>query len=307
MKVEYITKMIVLLSFLFLNKISIFSQINNYVKVKYENITLYNLAPDYVEREKGEKIILGKIKIPGGKYIVKGNQIKAELKNIGVQLKNVPDSITVERDYVELSTAQIENELLSALKLKNTDFDYSIYILSRDTLRMPVGNIEFRIEESKGNNLGKNQGIAGVYEDNKKVYEFPFSLNSGKIIKEYTLIKDVKKGENYSQDKVSVKSELVFEETRLRSLELNEKSIFTEDLLAGTKLQSNHVEDGGTVRKGQKISIELVFGNLSIFDKGEALQNGEIGQQIEVKNIRTGKFLKALIKDENTVKIIGNE
>jgi hypothetical protein len=111
--------------------------------------------------------------------------------------------------------------MLKVLQKDKTDFDYNVVINSRDTLKMPTGNIEYRVEENKVDKLGKNQSIASVYENNIKVYEFPFSLNTGKLIKEYTLVKDVKKGESYKEDKVSVKSEMVYEETKLKNLEIN--------------------------------------------------------------------------------------
>lgn len=307
MRFNYISRMIVILSFFFFNKVNIFSEINNYVKVKYENITLWDLTPQLVEKSKAENIILGKIKVPGGKYIIKADKIKAELLKLGVKVVKIPDTITVERDFSEVKTAEVEAELLKVLQKDKTDFDYNVVINSRDTLKMPTGNIEYRVEENKVDKLGKNQNIASVYENNIKVYEFPFSLNTGKLIKEYTLIKDVKKGESYKEDKVSVKSEMVYEETKLKNLEINEKTIFTEDLYAGTKLQPSNIEIAGTIKKGQKISVEINYGSLTISDRGEALQSGEFGQEIEVKNLRTGKILKGTVVSENIVEIKQNE
>ena len=58
MRFNNISRMIVILSFFFFNKVNIFSEINNYVKVKYENITLWDLTPQLVEKSKAENIIL---------------------------------------------------------------------------------------------------------------------------------------------------------------------------------------------------------------------------------------------------------
>lgn len=296
-----------MLSFFFFSKINIFSEINSYVKIKYENITLWDLVPQLVEKNKAENIILGKIKVPGGKYIIKADKIKAELLNFGIKTVKIPDTITVERDFQEVKTAEVEAELLKNLKKGKTDFDYNVIISSRDTLKMPTGNIEYGVEENKTDKLGKNQTIANVYENGIKVYEFPFSLNTGKLIKEYTLIKDVKKGESYSEDKVTIKSEMVYEENKLKNLEINEKTVFTEDLYAGTKLKPNNIEIAGTIKKGQKISLEINYGSLTISDRGEALQSGETGQEIDVKNLRTGKVLKGIVINENIVEIKVNE
>ena len=56
MRFNNISRMIVILSFFFFNKVNIFSEINNYVKVKYENITLWDLTPQLVEKNKAENI-----------------------------------------------------------------------------------------------------------------------------------------------------------------------------------------------------------------------------------------------------------
>ena len=127
------------------------------------------------------------------------------------------------------------------------------------------------------------------------------------MIKEYTLVKDVKKGESYSDDKVSIKNEMVYEETKLKNLEINEKTVFTEDLYAGTKLKSSDIEIAGMVKKGQKISVEINYGSLIISDRGEALQSGELGQEIDIKNLRTGKILKGIVTGANKVEIKVNE
>ena len=149
MRFNNISRMIVILSFFFFNKVNIFSEINNYVKVKYENITLWDLTPQLVEKNKAENIIFGFIKVPGGKYIIKADKIKAELLKLGVKVVKIPDTITVERDFSEVKTAEVEAELLKVLQKDKTDFDYNVVINSRDTLKMPTGNIEYRVEENK--------------------------------------------------------------------------------------------------------------------------------------------------------------
>ncbi len=295
--------MIGLLSFLLFTNMIFANEIASYIKTKYENVTLYDIAPNLVNKTRGEEIILGKIKVPGGKLIIKGDRIKAELTSIGINNQKVPSSVTVERSFVEKNTKLIEEELLKVLNSGKNDFDYNISISTRDTLRMPLGKLVFKVQEGIIDKLGKKNMKALVYEDTLLVYEFPFTLSTGKIIKEYTLIRDVEKGEKFDLSQVSVKSELVHEENKLKNVNISEDTIYSEKLLAGTKLEDKHIESNSSVKKGDKIAIVVSFGTMKITDKGEALQKGNMGDLIEVKNLRTGKTLKGTVISKDTVEI----
>lgn len=295
--------MIGLLSFLLFTNMIFANEIASYIKIKYENITLYDIAPNLVNKSKGEQIILGKIKVPGGKLIIKGDKVKAELTSIGIKNQKVPSSITVERSFVEKNTKLIEEELLKVLNSGKTDFDYNISISTRDTLRMPLGNLTYSVQEGLIDKLGRRNMKAIVYEGSLLVYEFPFTLSTGKLIKEYTLIKDVEKGEKFDLNQVTVKSELIYEENKLKNLNISEDTIYSEKLLAGTKLEDKHIDSNSSVKKGDKITIIVSFGSMKITDKGEALQKGNMGDLIEVKNLRTGKTLKGTVISKDTVEI----
>lgn len=301
--IKYNTKMIGLLSFLLFVNFLCGAEIESYVKIKYENITLYDMAPSLVAKDKGETIILGKIKVPGGKFIINGDRLKAELYNIGIKASSIPASITVERDFVELPTKQVEENLLNELKKGKTDFDYNIFISTRDTLRMPTGNLNFSVLEGSLDKLGKKTLKAMVYEDTKLVYEFPFSITTGKTIKEYTLIKDVQKGDTFDPSQVSIKSELIFEETKLTNLDIPKNAVYSESFLAGTKLTENSLTSNTLIKKGDKIRIEIYYGQMQVSDRGEALERGDIGQEISVKNLRTGKTVKGIVTSNTSVEL----
>lgn len=303
MKFKNIIRMAVMLSFLFFNNSKIFANINDYVKIKYENITLWDIAPSYVNEKKGSTIILGKIRIPGGKLSIKGSQINAELVALGMKNVKIPNLVTVERSYVEINTKEIEEKLLQELKKDNTDFNYNVYIASRDTLKMPIGELKYKVSGLNMETLGKTQLTCEVYENERKVYEFPFSLDTAKMIKEYTLIKDVQKGEKYSEEKVQVDTKLIYSTVNSNNLEISEKTIFNKNLLAGTKLQKSDLEENAIIRKDDKIFIELKMGGMTISDRGVALTNGDMGQKIQVKNARSGKVVEGVITAEKTVTI----
>lgn len=303
MKFKYIIRMIGILSFLLFSNMAFSNEIASYIKIKYENVTLYDIAPFLTNRARAEQIILGKIRVPGGKLIIRGDRIKAELSSMGIKNQKVPSSVTVERSFIERDTKIIEEELLNILKEGKSDFDFNVFISSRNTIRMPLGNLAYSIQEGNIDRLGKRNMKALVHENSTLVYEFPFTLSTGKYIREYTLIKDVERGEAFDLSQVSVKSELVYEESKLKNIEIGENFVYTEKLLAGTRLNDRHLESNTSIKKGDKVSIVVNLGTMKITDRGEALERGDIGQEIAVKNIRTDKLLKAIVTSSNTVEI----
>ena len=141
---------------------------------------------------------------------------------------------------------------------------------------MPIGDLKYKVSNLNKETLGKVQLTCEVYENEKNVYEFPFSLDTAKMIKEYTLVKDVQKGEKYSEEKVQIDTKLIYSTVNSNNLEISDKTIFSKNLLAGTKLQKSDLEENAIIRKDDKIFIELKMGGMTISDRGIALTNGDM-------------------------------
>lgn len=301
------TKMIVILSFLlFVWDISAVAVLSS-VKIKKERIALSDLiiTTDSKLLMELEKVQVGNIKVPGGKLIIRGDELLAYLSPY-VDINNIkfPSKVVVERLFEgidkDILREQIEKELNKYYS--DTDYDYKIKISGGDIIRMPVGDLSYGVDfEGLNKELGIKNLRLEVYENDMKVYSVPFEVEIGKLVREYTLKKDVKKGDKFDKTKVDIKEEFVYQNLKINNLFFDEKDVFIRDMMAGTILSDGDLVEDTLIKKEGKVIIKIKYKNMQLSDKGEALQNGNEGDEIEVKNLRTGNIIKAVILKDGSV------
>jgi flagella basal body P-ring formation protein FlgA len=301
------TKMIVILSFLlFVWDISALAILSS-VKIKKETVALSDLVitTDSKLLKNIEKVQIGDIKVPGGKFIIREDELIAYLSPY-LDLKDIkiPNKIIVERLYKSIEKSLLNEKIKNELDKYyiDTDYDYKIKISGGDVIRMPIGNLSYGIDFD---GLDKELGIKNlklvVYEDEVIVYSIPFEVEIGKLIREYTLKKDVKKGESFDESKVDIKENFVYQPMKINNLFFEGDDVFTRDMMAGSVLSIGDLEKDTLIKKGSKVIIKIKYKNMQLSDKGEALQNGDEGEEVEIKNLRTGKIIKAVILEDGSV------
>ncbi len=94
----------------------------------------------------------------------------------------------------------------------------------------------------------------------------------------------------------------------------HQTSFFTDKReLLGRKLKTNlklgqilhprHLFESYDINNGDIISIVSNLGNVSVAASGEAQGSGNLGDLIEVKNLKSGKIIKGYIKKDKKIKI----
>ncbi len=301
-----ISKMIVLLSFLCFNKNIFALQILENVKVIDSKVTMKNIVWTSDEKilDKLEKIELGNIQVPGGKMIIRKSDIEKRLEKSILDKITIPEKIMVERVYQSVDKKALIEEAKKQLGIiyQDTDYDYLVTIGGGDTLKMPVGSLRYIINNNFKKDLGNKSLDLLVYNGDEKVYQIPINVKIGKIIRDYTLKKDVKKGDIYREEMVEVEEEFVYTETKLKSITLIEGYVFTKDILSGNKLSQNDLMKNTLVKIGDRVSIYIQFNNMYITDNGNALESGDEGEEIRVENLRTGKIIKGIIRKDKSIK-----
>lgn len=72
----------------------------------------------------------------------------------------------------------------------------------------------------------------------------------------------------------------------------------------GKVIFANMVELPPVVKRGDVVKIKIILKNVEVTALGQALEDGRLGQMIHVKNISSGKRLKAKVINEKTVKVL---
>ena len=73
----------------------------------------------------------------------------------------------------------------------------------------------------------------------------------------------------------------------------------------GRIIKPSHVEAAELIKKGDAVVIEALRGSVSIRSTGTALDNGKQGEQIAVKNDKSGKIVKAFVVSNGLVRTPG--
>lgn len=77
-------------------------------------------------------------------------------------------------------------------------------------------------------------------------------------------------------------------------------------LAAGRVILARHLEQRWLIAAGDAVVIESARAGLSVSMAGEALDNGQIGDRIAVRNARSGRVIEAEVTGRNVVRVAAN-
>lgn len=75
----------------------------------------------------------------------------------------------------------------------------------------------------------------------------------------------------------------------------------TRPIQANGIVFTNMVQAADAIRKGDEVIIKAKVGSLSVRMKGQALQDGAIGEQIQVRNLQSRRIIRAIITGPGNV------
>ena len=77
----------------------------------------------------------------------------------------------------------------------------------------------------------------------------------------------------------------------------------TRPIQANNIVYTNMVKASAAVRKGDSVVIRAVAGNLVVRMKGLALQEGAVGEQIQVRNVQSHRIIRAIVTGPGQVEV----
>lgn len=79
-----------------------------------------------------------------------------------------------------------------------------------------------------------------------------------------------------------------------------------QSLGAGVPIRARHLELDWSVVEGGSVVIEINVGGLTVSTVGAALENGQIGDNVMVQNLRSGKMVRGVVTGEKKVSLGAN-
>ena len=125
-----------------------------------------------------------------------------------------------------------------------------------------------------------------------------------KLLKIIKLKKSVEKNDIIELDDLET---VIVEKKHKTSFFSNKKDLVGRKLKTNLKmgqiLHPRHLFESFEINNGDVISIVSNLGNVSVIVSGEALDSGNLGDLIKVKNLKSGKIIKGYIKKDKKIKI----
>ena len=127
-------------------------------------------------------------------------------------------------------------------------------------------------------------------------------INVSKFNKILVLNKSIEKG-NYIK-----KNDLVFINSSKKNIFYNNKEELVgrkvkQNLRKGQYIQPRHLFGKYSVNEGDPVVIVSKFKNAEVSTGGIALKSGNIGDVLEVKNKRSGKIIKGILKKDKKINV----
>ncbi len=89
----------------------------------------------------------------------------------------------------------------------------------------------------------------------------------------------------------------------------NEKELFNKEtkkvLLAGNVITKDHLRPIPIVKQGDMVTIETISGKVYLASSAIAVEEGQVGNQIKLKSVSSGEFMKGIVLPNGRVFIKG--
>lgn len=188
---------------------------------------------------------------------------------------------------------------LSAQRPDLTAFRDNIELIIQPS-RIPRGRAEkcdLQLSGSSGRGVG---GTLTVRWAERFVRRIPFTLNGRVSLKVWKVNRDIDRTEVLSRDDVTEE----WMETGLSRRDdlITELSIPREAKNAirqGTILRDSMLAPWFAVKRGKKIRLRADKGSISLEMPGEAMESGNVGDKIRVRNSQSGRTIQARIADSD--------
>ncbi|MBZ4643715.1 MAG: hypothetical protein JG767_1324 [Deferribacteraceae bacterium] len=214
----------------------------------------------------------------------------AKISGVDIKIlrQKFPEKIAVKRNGVMIEEKEILEEIQKFLKETYTQyvFDIKKFNYNRKVFTDKKGNFKIKIEDIPF-------GSTNIYIDNgEDVYRFYAYIETYK--QGYVATSRIGKGQefknNYTKQLVNI--------TNIRELLADnlENKLANSTIFAGRPILKKNVYSKPDILKGERVKILYKNENISVSTSGEALEDGYIGEKLQVKNSMSDKALIAVYK-----------
>ncbi len=263
--------------------------------------------------EKLAALEVGKAPLPGQERTLSMAIIRIRLRQAGFDPESMwlvgPSTILVKaraRKVAQEEVAQaVRDYIAAALPWDERDTEVRVSLAPGDIL-VPDGHVTLRVEPLPTTRLiGSTSLRVTVLVDGEPCRVLPVRVRVDAAQSVMVAARTIARYETISasdlraevRDLADVPKDVVTDPSRAVGMRA------THTIQAGRALALADLEPPPIVHKGDLVTIQATFGGVAVMSPGEALEDGHSGAQIRVRNCMSGTILRAVVVDENTVRI----
>lgn len=237
---------------------------------------------------------------------IEKNDVVESLKKNYIDLKNIQiigsNKIVVKRATQKITQKEMVDDVKKFLESRFKDIKIIFISVNKKELTLPYGKIEkvVKVKSKTSKNIYLDYII---YVDGKKKISLPIKAK----VLFYQLVpyakRDIPKGKVVKKEDIYFKKKTF---SRKYNFDLDEilGKIAKRTIKKDSIIKSYFLSPNFLVLKSKNVKILYSGGPISIELMGLALQNGSLGDLIEVKNVSTGKVLKCKVIAPFVVKYV---
>jgi flagella basal body P-ring formation protein FlgA len=292
------------------------------VEVKGGKVRLGQIARIETENETmGEKlrdVAVTSAPRPGKSRRITRAHVEAMIERGGIDPKSIKiegDSVLVRTSYQRVEAKRLMKAIEEFLRERAGSIESKVSILPTTPLKdlsLPTGEVSISVRSiSKDPLRGWFRAILRV--DGEVVEEVPIFAKV-KVEKEVVVaVKPIGAGERISADKVTVKRMMIGPEEgdALGKVEDVLGKICSRSIAKGSPIRRSSLRLPVIVRRGDLVKIVARYGLIRITARGKAVENGRLGDLIEVENLNSKRRIHAEVVSPGVVMVnlggIGDE
>lgn len=259
-------------------------------------------------------IEIGRAALPGMTRTITLNSIKVRLRQAHVDPVRVevraPDRITVLTRSVIVPGRGIADEAKRFAERNvswpGAEVKVEVTRLPEDVL-LPVGEVSLSVDAMPTTRLPGNTTLMVVIMlDGKPYKKVPVPVDVKLVGQVVVAARTIKRYEVISRDAVRVETRDISQlyNGAIPSIEEVVGKCATRTIQPGSPIEQDCLEKAPVMTRGTRVTILAVKGGVRVTAIGEALEDGQEGQVIRVRNLDTNRQIQGVVRDAATVEVI---
>lgn len=258
-------------------------------------------------------IEIGRAALPGYTRIITLDSIKVRLRQARVDLGRVevraPDDITILTRAITVSGRDIAEEarrfVAETAAQPGVDVKVEISRIPGD-LYLPVGQPNFQVKTTSTSKFpGRTTLMVAIFLDGVQCKLVPVSVDVRFIAPVVVASRTIQRYEVINPDMVRVEKQEIHNPNSLAASTVEDVlgKVASRTIPAGSVIERDIIANPPVISRGMRVTIVATRGSVTITASGEALEDGQVGQIIRVKNLDTARQVQAIVRDSSTVEV----